>query len=202
MLSGYIERVKFRLKDWTVRNAKSPYAGAFLFVYALAESIFSPFPIEIVQTPLTIVRPRRWLYFSLVAAVATFLGGIAGFVIGMLFFDVLGDPLVKFYGFEDQLLKATTLLERHVFAATFIAAFTPIPWKIFTVGAGLLAAPLAPFLAAAAIGRTLRFVMFGYIVRMWGGAAARTAFRNFTLVTFTVLLFALMFLAVHVVSRF
>ena len=194
----YLERIKIRLRAWVIRNAESRYAIPFLFVYSLAESIFSPFPIELIQTPLTIVRPHRWLHFSLIAALATFLGGIVGYVIGVWFFEVLGEPLVKFYGLEEELLNVTILLEQHVFVATFIAAFTPIPWKIFTVGAGLLAAPLAPFLIAAALGRTLRFVIFGYVVRMWGGAVARMAFRNFTLVTFATLLLVIVALAIHV----
>lgn len=195
---AYLERIKLRLRDWIVRNAESKWAAPFLFVYSLAESIFSPFPIEIIQTPLTIVRPDRWFYFSLIAAFATFLGGLVGFAIGVWFFEILGEPLVQFYSLEDELAKATTLLENHVFIATFIAAFTPIPWKIFTVGAGLLAAPLMPFVLAAAIGRTLRFVLFGYIVRLWGGAVARIAFRHFTLVTFLLLALALIVFVVHV----
>jgi membrane protein YqaA with SNARE-associated domain len=147
------------------------------------ESSVSPIPAEVALTPLIITRAHSWYYYAGVTTLASVIGGLAGYGIGALFFDLLGSPLVTFYGLEGELNTTQQLLAANTFLAIFVGAFTPLPYKLFTIAAGLLYAPLLPFLAASLVGRGIRFFAFSFIVHLWGAMVARMILRYFTVLT-------------------
>ena len=178
-----MERLKEALRHWIVRHARSAYAAPFLFFYSLLESVFIPLPTEIVLTPLVIVRHRSWWYYALVATIASVIGGVLSYIIGAFFFDSAGTYLVSLYGLEAEFIRVEVLLKRGIFIATFLAAFTPLPWKLFAIASGFLSAPFGIFLIAALLGRSLRFFIYNYIVHLWGAVVARLVLKYFTRVT-------------------
>jgi len=178
-----LERFKKWLRAFVVHHAHGPYATPFLFVFSLTESIVLPFPVELVLTPLVVVRARTWWYYALVTTVASVIGGLIGYGIGVLFFDAIGEPLVAFYGLSDELARVDELLIGSLFVATFLAAFTPAPWKLYALSAGALSAPLGVFLVASVLGRAARFFLYSYIVDFFGALIARLVLRYFTILT-------------------
>lgn len=194
-----MERFKEALRQWIVRHARSSYAAPFLFIYSLLESVFIPLPTEIVLTPLVIVRHRSWWYYALVATIASVIGGVLSYIIGAFFFDSAGIYLVSLYGLEAEFIRVEMLLERGIFIATFLAAFTPFPWKLFVIAAGFLSAPFGIFLIAALLGRSLRFFIYNYIVHLWGAMAARLVLKYFTRATIGVVLIIALALLLFIV---
>jgi len=188
------ETFKKKLRNWVVRHSRSPYAPPALFLFSFLESVFLPVPTEVMLTPLVIVRHKRWWYYALIAAVASVMGGVLSYIIGALFFESVGTYLVSLYSLEAELLEVEMLFEGGIFAATFIAAFTPLPWKLFAIAAGLFSAPFGVFLVAALLGRGLRFFIYNYVVHLWGARVARLVLKYFTWATITVIAIALLLL--------
>ncbi len=183
MHSAFLERFKERFRQWVVVNARGPYATPFLAIFSFAESVFFPVPVDVVLIPLVIIRAKSWLYYTVVSSVASVLGGVAGYAIG-LFFSFIGTGIVAFYGLESELALVSSWLSANVFWATFISAFTPIPYKVFTLSAGFLGAPFFMFIVASALGRTLRYTFVSLLAHFWGASLARVVLRNFTIATF------------------
>ena len=186
-----LENAKDKVRAWSVQNARGPYATPFLAVVSFAESVFFPIPVDIVLIPLLIIRARSWVYYTVIASAASVLGGVAGYAIGFFFFSLVGEYIVSFYGLETELAVVTAWLAENTFWATFISAFTPIPYKVFTLSAGLLQAPFLLFLLASILGRTLRYFLVGIVTHLWGAQIARLVLRHFTLATILVLAGAL-----------
>lgn len=179
----WLERFKKWLRNFVVRHAHGPYATPFLFIFSLTESVVLPFPVELALTPLVVVRARVWWHYALITTVASVIGGLVSYGIGALFFDVIGAPLVAFYELSDELVRLEELLRGSIFIATFLAAFTPAPWKIYALSAGLFSAPLGVFLIASILGRATRFFLYSYIVHLFGAAIARIVLKYFTIFT-------------------
>ena len=186
----YTETFKEKLRHWIVRHSRSAYAPPFLFLFSLFESIFLPLPTETVLTPLVIVRHKSWWYYALIATVASVAGGVLSYLIGVFFFDSVGAYLVSLYGLETELAEVGKLFEGSTFVATFLAAFTPLPWKLFAIASGLFSAPFGVFLVAAVFGRGLRFFIYTYVVHLFGAAVARLVLKYFTWVTIAAILIA------------
>ena len=183
MYRSYTETLKEKLRHWIVRHSRSVYAPPFLFLFSFFESIFLPVPTEMVLTPLVIVRHKSWWYYALIATVASVIGSVLSYLIGAFLFDSVGAYLVSLYGLEAKLAEVGKLFEKGTFVATFLAAFTPLPWKLFAVASGLFSAPFGVVLIAAVFGRGLRFFIYTYIVHLFGAAVARLVLKYFTWIT-------------------
>jgi membrane protein YqaA with SNARE-associated domain len=189
---GPLERLKFPIRDFILRHARGPHATWFLSVMSAVESIFSPVPLEVVLGPLVVARPSRWLYFGCVATLWSVIGALVGYWIGYALYDAVGAGIVSWYGLTDNVYEAARLLEEHMFSATLISAFTPIPYKVFVLTAGVLKGQLVVFIAASIIGRGARFLLFAYLVHRFGAALAQLVFRYFTVATIAAVLVAIM----------
>lgn len=183
----YFEKIKERMRLWSIANARGPYATLSLVLLAFAESIFFPIPVDVYLIPLVILRVQSWKYYAIVATLASVLGGIVGYALGFFLFSIIGEKIVALYNFESEIVLVGEWLSRNTFWATFISAFTPIPYKVFTLSAGLLHAPFFIFLFASLLGRFLRYIAVSFITHIWGAQFVRLVLRNFTTVTFFVL---------------
>jgi membrane protein YqaA with SNARE-associated domain len=125
-----------------------------------------------------------------VASLASVLGGIVGYAVGYFLFDTIGARVVALYRLQDELLLVEQWLAANAFLATFLSAFTPIPYKVFTLTAGLFHAPFFIFIIASLVGRGMRYFLVCFIAYRWGATLARLFLRNFTIATVAVIVFA------------
>jgi membrane protein YqaA with SNARE-associated domain len=179
-----------RLYDWVLHWAATPYGTVALFLLAFAESSFFPIPPDVLLIALCVARPQRSLRFALICAIGSILGGCLGYLIGWQFMAQVGNRIVAFYGLSDKVAYIETLYNTYDAWAVGIAGFTPIPYKVFTIAAGMFKINFTVFILASAVSRSARFFIVGGLIYMFGPRIQRFIDRYFDLlaVTFTVLL--------------
>lgn len=157
-----------RLYDWAMGWSESRYATPALFAIAFAESSFFPIPPDVLLMALAISEPRRALFYAGVCTVGSVTGGILGYAIGYSFYEVAGRPIVEFYGVTEKFDFVGQKYEDNAFAAIAIAGFTPIPYKVFTIAAGVFHIGIPTLIGASIVGRAGRFVLVGGLIRLFG----------------------------------
>ena len=144
------------------------YLGFVSFV----ESSFFPIPPDVMIIPMVIAKKKEYVKIFLIASIFSVLGGIFGYLIGYLFFD-LAMFIVEFYGYGNKVenLKLS-MSEGSGFVAwlsiLFLAGFTPLPYKAFTISSGLIAFNLPVFIVVSLISRSLRFFIVAYLSYKFG----------------------------------
>ena len=157
-----------RLYEWVMGWSKSRYGTLALFLIAIAESSFFPIPPDVLLMALALSVPRRSLYYAAICTAGSIFGGILGYVIGLQFYELLGQRIIEFYGVSEQFAYVGDQYQQNAFAAIAIAGFTPIPYKVFTIAAGVFRVPLVTLVAASLLGRTGRFFLVGALIRVFG----------------------------------
>lgn len=179
-----------RLYDWVLHWADTPYGTWALFLLALAESSFFPIPPDVLLIALCVGRPERAFTYALVCSAGSILGGCLGYLIGWQFMASIGSRIVDFYGLTDKVAYIETLYTTYDAWAVGIAGFTPIPYKVFTIAAGMFKINFLVFALASLVSRSARFFLVGGLIYLFGPRIQRFIDRYFDLlaVTFTVLL--------------
>lgn len=175
-----------RLYDWVLHWAATPYAVPALFVLSFAESSFFPIPPDVLLIALCIGNVRGSYRYAFWCSLASVLGGIAGYGIGMFAWDQLRDV---FYAWvpgvnEASVAKVSALYEQHNFWIVFVAAFTPIPYKVFTIAGGVFAISFPMFVIASLIGRAGRFFLVAALLWKFGPPMKSFIDRYFNLLSF------------------
>ena len=147
--------------------ARHPKAPWFLGGLSFAESSFFPVPPDVMLAPMSLAKPDKALYYALLTTVTSVLGGILGYFIGIFAFDLI-EPILHNYGYYDRYELAKNWFESWGVWAIFIAGFSPIPYKVFTIASGVVGMAFLPFVVASFIGRGLRFFMVAGLMA-WGG---------------------------------
>lgn len=156
------------LYNWTLSWAEHAEAKLALFFLAFIEAVFFPIPPDPLLVLMTAVDVREWLKFALIATFGSVIGAIAGYFIGSFFYESFGRSIISFYGFENSFEALRESFNGHSFLAIFVAAFSPIPFKVFTISAGVFNASFLIFILAAIIGRGLRFFIVGATIAYLG----------------------------------
>jgi membrane protein YqaA with SNARE-associated domain len=177
-----------RFWRWFEERSHSPYAAWWLGALAFAESSFFPIPPDILLVAMLSGKATRWVRLALITTAGSLLGALVGYGIGLLFFDTLGAPLVSFYGLTEQFARVGALYGTSTFWVVFSAAFTPIPFKVFVLAGGFFAVPFAPFMFAAALGRSMRFFLVAWLARRFGPRGAELFLAYFDRVTLVLVL--------------
>ena len=144
----------------------------YLAIVSFIESSFFPIPPDVMIIPMVISKKRDFLKIFLIATIFSVLGGIFGYLIGLLFFE-FGMKIMTFYGYEDKVnyLK-NSLTQGNGFYAwlgiLFLAGFTPLPYKVFTIVSGLIGFNLFIFVFISLISRGLRFFIVSYLSYKFG----------------------------------
>lgn len=159
-----------RIYDWMLRASRHRRAPFWLGAVSFAESSFFPIPPDVMLAPMTLARPAAWWRLALLTTVTSVLGGLLGYAIGWLLIES-AMPWVIASGYLGAYDTAVAWFEAWGFWAMFLAGFTPIPFKIFTIAAGSVGLALPVFVLGAFIGRGLRFLAVAGIVRLLGPAA-------------------------------
>ncbi|MBN2014432.1 MAG: DedA family protein [Candidatus Altiarchaeota archaeon] len=157
-----------RLYDWVLSWADSKYGSAALAFTAFAESSFFPVPPDILLIALSVSKPEKSFWYAFVAGFFSVLGGIFGYFIGLFLYDVIGRLIIEGLGYEQYFQVVGQLYRDNAFLAILGAAFTPIPYKVFTIAAGFWDVGLFSLVAASFIGRFSRFFVVGVLIRFFG----------------------------------
>ncbi|MCB1865997.1 MAG: DedA family protein [Chromatiales bacterium] len=156
--------------------SRHPHAPRYLAGLSFAESSFFPVPPDVMLAPMSLAQPGRALRFALLTTVASVLGGVAGYWIGALAIGNI-EPHLAEWGYLDAYRTAHDWFGRWGFWAVFLAGFSPIPYKVFTISAGAAQMAFAPFVLASLIGRGARFFLVAGLIA-WGGERLEAGLRR------------------------
>jgi len=156
-----------RLYERVLAWAKHRHAARYLFTLSFAESSFFPIPPDIMLAPMCLSAPKKGTWYALLTTVGSVLGGIFGYLIGMFSFELI-EPLIHTMGFVEKIELVKGWFQEWGFWAILIAGFSPIPYKVFTITAGLLGMVFLPFVLASIVGRGARFFLIAFLVQLGG----------------------------------
>ncbi len=181
-----------RLYDWVLGWANTPYGVPALALLSFAESSFFPIPPDVLLIALVLGARDKWFKLALTCSVASIAGGLCGYLIGWGIWSQVDTLFFNYVpGFsEAKFEKVGGLYERWNFWVVFTAGFTPIPYKVITVTAGVFKINLAVFLVASAVSRSARFFLVAFLLHKFGEPVREFIDRRFNLLAtvFTVLL--------------
>lgn len=166
-----------KLYDRVILWSKHRHAVKYLFALSFAESSFFPVPPDVMLAPMALAQPNKALRFALWTTFASVLGGMLGYGIGYFLFEHI-EPWLKTTHYWDGYQTATTWFNDWGFWAVFVAGFSPIPYKVFTIAAGALNMLFAPFVLASLIGRGGRFFLVALLLAA-GGEKLESKLREY-----------------------
>jgi len=137
---------------------------------SIAESIFFPIPVDVMLAPMAMARREKAWVYAFVTTLTSVIGGVIGYLLGLYAFDSFVLPILESAGYMGRYQEVVGWFEEYGIWVVFIAGFSPIPYKLFTLSAGALQMALLPFLVASIIGRAARFYLVAGII-YWGGDA-------------------------------
>ena len=181
--------------------AQTPYGMPALFLLAFAESSFFPIPPDVLLIALCLGMRQKWFRYALVCSVASVLGGWFGYLIGWGAWSAV-DQLFFAYvpGFTEEVFaNVQAKYEKWNFWVVFTAAFTPIPFKVFTIAAGVFGINFVKFTLAAVVGRSARFFLVAGLLYWFGEPIRKFIDKWFNLLT---LLFTIIFIGSFVILKY
>ena len=153
-----------------LKAAGSRQAPGVLSALSFTESFILPFPPpDVMLAPMALAKPERASYFATITLIASVLGGVVGYAIGAFGYD-LAQPYIVEWGYQGVFEKATEWFTVWGFWAVLVAGFSPVPYKIFTISAGVLHLAFIPFILASLIGRGARFYLVALLLARYGPA--------------------------------
>ena len=161
-----------RLYKKCLELASHKSSNFYLGLISFIESSFFPIPPDVMIIPMVIAKKREYIKIFLIASILSVLGGIFGYLIGYLFFD-LAMYVIEFYGYQDKVEKLKLRMSQGSgflawLSILFLAGFTPLPYKAFTISSGLIAFNLPVFIIVSLISRGLRFFIVAYLSYKFG----------------------------------
>ncbi len=156
------------LYDWTLHWAKTPHSTLALFILAFCESSFFPIPPDVLLIALAVALPKKCFKYALVCSLGSILGGCFGYFIGYQFFEYVGRPIINFYHITDVFNSVSEKYHDNAFAAIAVAGFTPIPYKVFTIAAGVCKINIFTLILASALSRSARFFIVAGLLYFFG----------------------------------
>jgi len=156
-----------KLYDWVIGLASSPRAKSWLSVLSFTESSFFPIPPDVMLAPMCLAKPREAWMYAFLCTVFSVLGGMAGYLIGKLAFGYI-EPWLMSSHYAGAFMTAGAAFEKWGFWYILLAGFTPIPYKVFTISAGVIGMPVFTFVFGSIAGRGGRFFLVAGLIRLGG----------------------------------
>ena len=158
--------------DKSIELASNKRSNFYLGIVSFVESSFFPIPPDVMIVPMVLAKKDTYLRIFIIATIFSVLGGIAGYLIGYLFID-LAMYVIEFYNYENKVLKLKMDLSQGsgmvIWLGTlFLAGFTPLPYKVFTITSGLIAFDIIAFIIISFISRGLRFYLVSILTAKFG----------------------------------
>lgn len=186
----FLENKKGAMRDWAVKHAEGPQAQFWLGFVAFVEASFFPLPPSTLLVAILLAnKAQRWAYYAFLTTLFSVLGGVFGYIIGIALFDFIGEHIISLYGLEAQFHAVGESFNAHAFLTIFTAAFTPIPYKVFTIAAGVFHINIFTFIVASILGRGARYFAMAYLVKKFGKHVSAFLDRYFALATFLIVIF-------------
>lgn len=155
--------------DHVMRWSRHQYAMYWLALVSFTESSCFLIPPDVMLAPMTLAKPEKAWFYAGLTTISSVLGGLLGYLIGLFAFQAV-EPWLQSLGYMESYQLAQQWFSQWGFWAIFLAGFTPIPYKIFTIASGAAGMALIPFVLGSTIGRGMRFFLVAGLMR-WGGSA-------------------------------
>lgn len=190
-----------KIYEWTLSLAERRLSGLWLGLLSFAEASFFPIPPDVLLIPLCLGKMKKAFKFAFICSIASVLGGVAGYAIGAFAWDELSGLFFQYIpGFTPEKFdQLKSWYEEWGWPLVFIAGFSPIPYKIFTVASGVLGMALWPFIIASAISRSARFFLVAFLLAKFGEPMKEKIDKHFNLLA---LLFGVLLIGGIVVLKF
>jgi len=157
--------------------SRHQHAPRYLAALSFSESSFFPIPPDVMLAPMVLANPHKAWNLALLTTITSVLGGVLGYLIGMFSFEMV-EPILHDAGYYPKYLQAKSWFDEWGFWAVFLAGFSPIPYKVFTITAGVISMAFLPFVVASAIGRGARFFLVAALLS-WGGKEMEDTLRKY-----------------------
>lgn len=164
------------LYDKVLTWSKHPKAPWYLGGMSFAESSFFPIPPDVMLMPMCLAQPEKAYRFAMISTVFSLLGGLLGYAIGYWLLDLVW-PVLETLHYVEKYHQIEGFFEEYGFWIVFLAGFSPIPYKLFTIAAGATSMALFPFVIASLVGRGARFYLVAALMK-WGGARYESKIRQ------------------------
>ncbi len=167
-------------KIWLLAESKG--ARRTLATVSFTESIFFPLPPDLLLIPMALANRKQAFRLAAICLVSSLLGGILGYYVGYFFMDLLGMPIIRFYGFDDKYLVIKEWYDTYDAWAVAAAGLTPIPYKLCTLTAGAFRIDLPVFIVASTLSRGVRFFTIAGLIYLFGDRARFFLEKRFDLI--------------------
>jgi membrane protein YqaA with SNARE-associated domain len=171
-----------RLYDWTLSLAAKPSAPYALAAVSFAESSFFPIPPDVMLVPMMLARPDRAWFYALVCTVASVVGGVLGYMIGLLLYDSIGAWLFQLYGLTEGAESFRHAYAEYGHWVILLKGLTPIPYKLVTITSGFAGYSLFWFVVLSIITRGARFFFIALLMTRFGPTIKTFIDRHFNAV--------------------
>ena len=163
--------------DKTILLSKHPKATWYLSVLSFSESVFFPVPPDVMLAPMCLANRHKAMWLAFITTIFSVLGGLLGYFLGYLAFELV-EPHIRDFGYWESFEKAKVWFAEWGIWVILIAGFSPIPYKVFTVTAGVVGMALVPFLLMSLLARGARFFLVAALVA-WGGPKFEPLLRRY-----------------------
>ncbi len=167
-----------RMYDWVMTKVQHPKAPWFLTLLSFSESVIFPVPPDVMLAPMALAQRDKAWRFAALTTLASLVGGACGYWLGALLFEPAVAPMLSALSYQDKFDQVVYWFESYGIWVVFLAGFSPIPYKIFTISAGLLQMAFWPFMLASTVGRGLRFFLVAGLM-FWGGEKMEQKLRQY-----------------------
>ncbi len=161
-----------RLYDWVLHWANTPYGNWALFILSLAESSFFPVPPDVLLAPLTLGNRKKWFQFALNCSIASVIGGVLGYLIGVFLWASIGEWVFTHMAWAkitpENFDKFQSWYDKYDFWIVFLCGFTPLPYKVCTITAGVAKINFIGFFIASSVSRSARFFLVAGLFGRYG----------------------------------
>jgi len=176
------------------RRREAPY---YLSLLSFVESFILPFPPpDVMLAPMSLARPSRAMWFASLTLFFSVLGGLVGYLIGAFLFDI-AEPYIIEWGYQARFETVIAWFQEWGFWAVLVAGFSPVPYKIFTIAAGVLNLALLPFVLASIIGRGARFFLVAWCLAKFGPAIESRLMRFIEYIGWAVVVLLILAIAIY-----
>lgn len=177
------KRCLMSLYTWTIHWAKTPQAPFALFGIAFIESSFFPVPPDVLLIAMVVASRKNWLRNAAICTIGSVTGALFGYFIGWSLYATIGKAIVNTYHLEPMMALVGRKYAENAFLTVFTAAFTPIPYKVITIAAGLFHIPIFTLVIASIIGRAGRFFLVAGALRIFGEKIEKSIEKYFDILS-------------------
>jgi len=160
-----------RLYNWCIAAAHKPHAEWMLGIISFVESSFFPIPPDVMLIPMSIARPSRAYYYATLCTITSVAGGLAGYAIGALLYDSIGQWLIALYGYGEKVEAFREAYNAYGAWIILLKGVTPIPYKIVTITSGFAGYNIFLFVIFSMIARGMRFYLLAFLLHRYGERA-------------------------------